>query len=51
MQILISGASGLVGTDLTKYLVQQGHQVTKLQREKNNQGIFWDPMNGIIEAE
>ncbi len=51
MQILLSGASGLVGTDLTKYLVQQGHQVTKLQRDKNNQGIFWDPTKGIIEAE
>ncbi len=35
--ILITGASGLIGTQLTEILLQRGHQVSHLGRRKKNQ--------------
>ncbi len=50
MKILISGSSGMVGTDLVSYLENQGHEVVRLVRESGAKGIFWDPEKAILSA-
>jgi uncharacterized protein (TIGR01777 family) len=54
LKILISGASGLVGSALVAFLGVAGHQVWRLVRraariERNE--IFWDPEKGVLTAE
>lgn len=49
MKILISGASGLIGSSLVPYLESRGHTVVSLVRDRSKQGIFWDPPHGVIE--
>ena len=52
MRILISGGSGLVGTELAKALRQQGHTVGKLVRPGGKAGavdIPWDPMSASVD--
>lgn len=51
MNILISGASGFLGTALKSYLKEQGHTVFCLTREANDNSIFWDPYSKIISIE
>lgn len=55
MNILITGASGLLGTHLTKMLLAQRHAVAHLGRKKvsieNVQSFTWDIENGKMEAE
>ena len=34
MNILLTGGSGLIGSELTKILIENGHQVRILTREK-----------------
>jgi uncharacterized protein (TIGR01777 family) len=50
MRVLISGASGLVGTELRRQLTELGHQPISLVRRpaKNENEIEWDPMTGRI---
>lgn len=45
MKILIAGASGLVGSALTLFLIRRGHKVSKLVRKTPSQPyeIYWDP--------
>lgn len=46
MRILISGASGLIGSELVPYLRKQGHEVIKLVRDRKEGAedeIPWDP--------
>lgn len=43
MKILISGSSGLVGTALVFNLVADGHQIFRLVRTKQEEGIYWNP--------
>lgn len=46
MRILISGASGLIGSELVPYLRQQGHEVKRLVRTHQKAAedeIPWDP--------
>jgi uncharacterized protein (TIGR01777 family) len=53
MKILISGASGLIGTHLIPTLKEKGHQVFKLGR-KSPQGpdeIQWDSEKGFTDGE
>lgn len=51
MKILISGSSGLVGTDLKNLLVTEGHDVYSLvRREPKAKEIKWDPENLIINS-
>ncbi len=52
MKILISGASGLIGTALSEFLTAAGHSVSRLVRRKpkNEQEIFWDPDAGVLDS-
>lgn len=53
LRVAISGASGLVGQQLTCFLSTGGHEVLQLVRRpafKPNE-ISWDPVRGVIEHE
>ena len=56
MRVLITGATGLVGTHLTKLFRQKGIEVNylttgrdKIKKVKGFQGYFWDPENGEMD--
>ena len=56
MKILITGATGLIGTELCTLLLQNGiaiHYLTtskkKIIRENNYHGFYWNPEQGIID--
>jgi uncharacterized protein len=54
MRILISGATGLVGSVLANALRAEGHGVASLVRPGGTLGagdLRWDPASGTIEAE
>jgi uncharacterized protein (TIGR01777 family) len=53
MRVLISGASGLVGTELARQLTQGGHQALRLvrRRAKTADEISWNPATGEIDPE
>lgn len=53
MRVLISGASGLVGTELAKALTEQGHEVVKLVRRKAiaTNEVSWNPAAGELDPE
>jgi uncharacterized protein (TIGR01777 family) len=49
MNILISGASGLIGSTLVPHLEEEGHNILKLTRnEKQQDCIVWNPAQGIL---
>ncbi len=49
MNILISGASGLIGTQLSAHLEHAGHQVTRLvRRPAAPNEVSWDPAKGQL---
>lgn len=49
MNILVSGASGLIGSALVPYLEGHGHHLLKVTRKgPKEQDIFWSPPNGVI---
>jgi uncharacterized protein len=53
MNILVTGASGLIGTALVSSLTSHGHEVTRLVRGQPRSGekaARWDPMAGTIDA-
>jgi uncharacterized protein len=51
LDILISGASGLIGSSLTPFLTTGGHRVFRLVRKlpKAQEDIFWDTDTGKID--
>ncbi len=51
MNVLVSGASGMVGAELTNQLGAEGHNVTPLRRGKSTQTTepIWDPAGGLID--
>jgi uncharacterized protein (TIGR01777 family) len=51
--ILITGASGLIGTRLTRSLEASGHRVLQAVRRapKNDREVYWVPERGDIEQE
>lgn len=56
MKILITGATGLIGTELVALLLQNGvtvHYLTtskkKIESKPNYHGFFWNPNQGIID--
>lgn len=53
MQIVVSGASGLIGQQLVAFLSSEGHRVRRLVRRVNTETntIFWDPVHKNIETE
>ena len=54
MNILISGASGVVGRELIPFLTTGGHNVWTLVRRKadpDNNEIYWNPATGEIDTQ
>ena len=56
MKILITGATGLIGTELVALLLQNGvtiHYLTtskkKIESQPNYHGFYWNPDQGIID--
>ena len=51
MKILVTGATGLVGSALVPFLAGDGHEVARLGRSAPGAGdIRWDPDAGVLEA-
>ncbi len=51
MKIVISGASGLIGTQLVAKLSTSGHEVVRLVRRSPKAGeIQWNPKSGSLDA-
>ena len=54
MRIVISGASGLIGSKLVESLNQEGDAVSRLVRDRTNDSpdrIFWNPLTKEIERQ
>ena len=50
MKILVTGASGLIGSTLVPFLTTGGHQVVRLSRGRKRPGTAtWDPDKGTID--
>lgn len=52
-RVVVSGATGLIGTRLVVYLQEHGYQVSRLVRRLAAAGstdIFWNPARGEIDA-
>jgi hypothetical protein len=53
MKILVTGASGLVGSALVPFLVSKGHEVVRLVRSEPKPGateIRWNPERGVDDT-
>ncbi len=52
MHVLVSGASGLIGTALSDHLTHAGHRVTRLVRggPVEEGTVRWDPARGTLDA-
>ena len=56
MRFAITGSTGLVGTALTRYLRQAGHDVTRVVRSYSSlpqaeRAVVWNPDEGVIDAQ
>ena len=51
MKVCLTGASGLLGKELTSVAASQGIEVIPLVRSKSQEGIFWDPVQGEIDSD
>jgi len=57
MRVLITGATGFVGTELTNYLLKSGYEVfylttskNKIQNKVNHKGFYWNPNKFEIDS-
>ena len=50
LNVLVSGAGGLIGSQLTAFLAGGGHRVTALSRSPGADEIGWDPDAGELDA-
>lgn len=53
LTVAITGASGLIGQNLTHFLTTGGHRVVSLVRDSRklgNDAIYWNPATGEIDA-
>ena len=51
MRIGITGATGLVGSELTRQALELGHTVTAFSRSKSPERAHWDPAHNEVDAE
>lgn len=55
MKLAITGASGLIGTQLTEFLSTGGHHVQPLVRRRSqaaaDDAVFWNPETGEVETD
>ena len=53
MLVAVTGASGLIGTALTRRLRAEGHQVLRLTRSRPTAAdqVQWDPAAGQLDPE
>lgn len=52
LKVAITGASGMIGSNLKHFLTTGGHEVVTIERKRGNANtIFWNPASGEIEAE
>ena len=52
MKILVTGASGFIGTALVRHLAANGHEPLPLGRSRSTaNAVVWNPETGEIEAE
>jgi uncharacterized protein (TIGR01777 family) len=51
LKIIVTGATGLVGSALCAFLSTAGHTVLKVSRKRSGSEILWNPESGEIEAE
>tara|TARA_R100000935_G_scaffold39880_1_gene61395 strand:+ start:344 stop:1249 length:906 start_codon:yes stop_codon:yes gene_type:complete len=58
MRVLITGATGLVGSNVSKKCLTKGYEVNylttskeKVKHKENYKGFFWDPDNNLIDDE
>lgn len=51
MKVLIAGSHGMVGSAVTRHLMERGYEVVRLVRQKPGPGeVWWDPDGGTIDA-
>ena len=51
MKTLIAGSNGMVGSAVTRHLIESGYEVTRLVRHKPGPGeIWWNPDAGEIDT-
>ena len=53
MRVLISGATGLVGSEVRRQLISQGHEPISLVRRpaRDTSEVTYDPIRGVIDPE
>jgi uncharacterized protein (TIGR01777 family) len=53
MNILVTGASGLIGSELASFLIKNKHHVLRLVRKPQaaKDEVRWDPVAGTLDAE
>ncbi len=51
MKILIAGSNGMIGSAVTRHLIESGYDVIRLVRKAPGAGeVFWDPDAGKIDT-
>ena len=52
MKILIAGSHGMIGSAVTRHLIECGHEVVRLVRKAPGNGeLYWEPDMGAIDVQ